>query len=146
MFDGFPQCQASCTANATIDRSSRTLPSSACVNPMPHALSGCERSVQLGVLLVQFVVLNPAMPIPERIFQVATLNVLGGCASTTLATFARAGSVGEPPHAKIDVTPDATAILLRRMYQWPIHEVYVLSGSFLQHRDRHAGIAGIDAE
>ena len=90
MFDGLPQFQASCTANATIARSSRILASSACGSPMPHALTGCERSVQLMVLLVQFVVLKPAMPMPERMFQVATLNVpaRGGCAVSTLGAFA----------------------------------------------------------
>src|SRR3990170_862857 len=94
-FDGFPQFQASCAANATIDRSSRILPSSSCGSPMPHALSGCDRSVQFSVLLVQLVVLKPAMPIPERMFQVATLNV-AVCAVSALGEFAGAGCAGEP--------------------------------------------------
>src|SRR3954468_1921857 len=127
-FDGLPQFQASCTANATIDRSSRILPSSACGSPIPHALSGCDRSVQLIVLLVQFVVVNPAMPIPERMFQVATLKVPVGVVSTS-GVFARAGSVGEPPQARIRIVEaiaaaTATAILLRRMLQRLIYEVY----------------------
>src|SRR6188474_1942471 len=119
MFDGLPQFQASCTANATIDWSSRILPSSACGSPMPHALSGCDRSVQFSVLLVQLVVLKPAMPIPERMFQVATLNVPVG-AVPTLGEFGGAGCVGEPPQARIRIVHAnavARGILLRRMRQ-----------------------------
>ena len=71
MFDGFPQFQASCTANTTIDDRHRVLAKLRLRQPMPHALTGCDRSVQFTVLLVQLVVLKPAMPIPERTFQLS---------------------------------------------------------------------------
>src|SRR3954471_6602674 len=126
-FDGFPQFQASWTANATIDWSSRTLPSSVCGRPMPHALSGCDLSLQFSVLLVQFVVLKPAMPIPERMFQVASLNVPVVCPVSTLGELAPAGCVGAPPQARIRIvhaTAVATLILLRRVRKRLIRRVY----------------------
>src|SRR4051812_23129943 len=98
MFDGLPQPHASCTAKATIERSSRIRPSSTWGRPTPQALSGCDLSVQFGVLLVQLVVLKPAMPIPDRMFQVATLKVFA-CPVSISEGFGPAGCVGEPPHA-----------------------------------------------
>src|SRR3954467_7628616 len=76
-FWGPPHFQASWRASATIEGSSFTRWSSACGSPMPHALRGCDLSVQLMVLELHAVVVNPAMPMPERMFQVATLNVRG---------------------------------------------------------------------
>lgn len=116
MFDGLPQFQASCTANATMVRSSRMRASSACGNPMPHAFSGFDVSLQFSVLLLQLVVAKPLMPIPDRMFHVATLNVVssgGFCGVPSLV----AGCVGEPPHARLPahtVTAAAKPLLQKR--------------------------------
>ena len=95
-FCGPPQFQASCSASATIAGSSLTRWSSACGSPTPHALTGCDRSVQLIVLELHEVVVKPAMPMPERMFHVATLNVRGAdCASA--AELGAAGLAASDP-------------------------------------------------
>jgi hypothetical protein len=66
---------------------------------MPQAFIGRDASVQLSVSLLQVVVLNPRMPMPDRMFQVATLNV-SGCVD--VETVAPDGCAGDPsPHATV---------------------------------------------
>jgi hypothetical protein len=42
---------------------------------MPQAFTGCERSVQFVVSELHDVVVNPRIPLPALMFQVATLKV-----------------------------------------------------------------------
>src|SRR4029079_9116899 len=44
----------------------------------PHAFTGFDRSVQFTVSLFHVVVVKPRTPMPERMFQVATLNARSG--------------------------------------------------------------------
>ena len=92
--------------------------SSAWGRPIPQALIGFDRSVQLMVSWLQDVVENPRIPMPERMFQVATLNVLGAAAAGAPPTGpGEAGEAGvlasEPPHAPATTT-NARAITDRR--------------------------------
>jgi hypothetical protein len=113
MFEGLPQFQASWTANATIAWSSRIRASSACGSPIPQAFIGCDPSVQFRVSLLQPVVAKPRMPIPDRMFHVATLNVAADPRSTAI-TVTALGSAGVLPHpaapSKAAVTSSSPAL------------------------------------
>src|SRR3954471_23237216 len=67
---------------------------------MPHAFMGWERSVQLRVSWLHDVVVNPRIPMPDRMFQVATLKTRAAfCpwAAAGLAAGLRASDLSPAP-------------------------------------------------
>src|SRR4051812_36557175 len=73
---------------------------------MPQAFIGFDGSVQLSVSLLHEVLVNPRMPIPDRMFHVATLKVIGPAGFCVAAMLLLVGSAGEWLHA-IDNTAHA---------------------------------------
>jgi hypothetical protein len=79
---------------------------------MPQAFTGFEVSVQLIVSLLHEVVANPRMPMPERMFHVATLKVIGP--PTWPVTLLRVGSAGEWLHATATIAATVNGAANRR--------------------------------
>src|SRR4051812_25230029 len=64
---------------------------------MPHAFNGCERSVQFSVSWLHDVVVNPRIPMPDRMFHVATLKMRGTFCSWATAELGAAGLLASDP-------------------------------------------------
>jgi hypothetical protein len=66
---------------------------------MPQALIGFERSVQLIVSWLHDVVENPRIPMPDRMFQVATLKVRGAFCASMVELGVKGPAESDPWHA-----------------------------------------------
>ena len=64
---------------------------------MPQAFSGWEWSVQLIVSWLHEVVVKPRIPIPDRMFQVATLKMRGAFCAPAAAELGAAGLLASDP-------------------------------------------------